>query len=236
MRTLFITLLLFAFTGITYAQMNMGQVAAYIKNHQGRINTLETEMTAAELSVTSLTDGSTDIVLTTTSPTIWNLAGPVSVVITGTDVACDDGDRHITEIMVSYTTTATGIFYLVGSVGGTDSVVCELFDATGTLVTGGTTAASATAAGDIVGTAAEFQMIPFTGGPILLSPGRYFVSAQFDGTTAKYRAPLVPGVPYTAITTTGVAWTPASVDTLNAAGAGGGAGYTNSEGIYGGIY
>ena len=139
-----------------------------------------------------------------------------------------DGDRHFTEIMVPYTTTATGIFYLIGSVGGTDSVVVELFDVNGDLVTGATSVASATAAGDIVGTSATFQAIPFTDGPITVTPGLYYVSAQFDGTTAKYRAPLTTGVPYGAATESGTAWTPASITPDST--------WTVSEGIIGGIY
>ena len=160
--------------------------------------------------------------ITNISRTIWNLAGATHVLTVGTDVACDDGDRHFTEIYVPYTTSATGIFYLIGSVGGTDSVIVELFDIDGDLVTG---AYSDTT---IVGTAATFQQVPFISGAVTLNPGRYYMSAQFDGTTAKYRAPLTTGVPYGAASATGAfavykALVPDST-------------WTISEGIIGGIY
>jgi len=140
----------------------------------------------------------------------------------GTDVACDDGDRHYTEIYVPYTTVATGIFYLIGSVGGTDSVIVELFDIDGDLVQ-----AKAISDTTIVGTAATFQQVPFLN-RVTLNPGRYYMSAQFDGTTAKYRAPLTTGVPYGAATETGTFSTEASIVPDST--------WTISEGIIGGIY
>lgn len=168
------------------------------------------------------------IILPSVSATIWNLAGATQSLTVGTDVAADDGDRHFTEIMIPYTVRLTGIFYLIGSVGGTDSVVVELFDVDGDLVPGATSVASATASGDIVGTGDTFQAIPFTGGTIVVNAGRYYVSAQFDGTTAKYRAPLTTGVPYRAGTEAGTAWTAASITPITT--------WTVSEGIIGGVY
>ena len=156
------------------------------------------------------------------SRTIWNKAGAVHSLTVGTDVACDDGDRHYTEIYVPYTTVATGIFYLIGSVGGTDSVIVELFDIDGDLVQ-----AKAISDTTIVGTAATFQQVPFLN-RVTLNPGRYYMSAQFDGTTAKYRAPLIPGSTYGAATEAGTFSTKASIVPDST--------WTVSEGIIGGIY
>lgn len=162
------------------------------------------------------------------SRTIWNKAGAVHSLTTGTDVAADDGSRHFTEIYIPYTTTVTGIFYLVGSVGGTDSVVAELFDINGDLVQKASSLAGLVEAGHIVGTAVEFQQVDFEDGPIIVSPGLYYTSVQFNGTTAKYRAPLTTGVPYGADIQSGTKWVPASIVPDST--------WTVDEGIYGGVY
>lgn len=159
--------------------------------------------------------------VTSISRTIWNKAGAVHSLTTGTDVTMDDGDRHFTEIYIPYTTTVTGIFYLVGSSGGSDSVIVELFDIDGDRVSG---AFSDTT---IVGTAVEFQKVPFLA-PITVNPGLYYVSAQFDGTTDEYRSPLTTGVPYGADTQAGTFAVKAPIVPDST--------WTVSEGIYGGIY
>lgn len=155
-------------------------------------------------------------------------AGQPPLVVVGSDQACDDGDRHFTEINVPYVDTVTGIWYLVGSVGGTDSVTLELFDSAGDLVPGGSTAASTVKEGAIVGTAAQIQSDAFTGGPIVLQPGRYFISAQFSGTTAKFRSPTVPGAKFICDEDTGTAHTPASITP--------GTAFVADKGIFGGLY
>lgn len=166
----------------------------------------------------------------TTLPTVINSeAGfPISVTAPGSDQACDDGDRHFTEINIPYRMSVTGIWYLVGSVGGTDSVDLELFTSAGVLVTGGSTAESSVKFGAIVGTAATIQSDAFTGGAITVEPGRYFISAQFSGTTAKFRSPAVTGSKFITDEDTGTQHTPASITP--------GTAFVKDKGIIGGIY
>ena len=181
---------------------------------------------------TSVFTGTLDIdaglAYVTQSLVVYAVGGPPQGGTDGASITADDGDRHISQIFVPYTTSVTGIFYLVGATGGTDSVVCELFTSAGVLVTGATTAASATASGDIVGAAAEIHNVPFTGGAVSIDPGVYYISVQFDGTTATYAAYEVPGSKFVALTEGGTAWTPASITP--------GTAYVDSEGPIGGIY
>jgi len=153
-------------------------------------------------------------------------AGQPPLVVVGSDQACDDGDRHFTEINVSYVDTVTGIWYLVGSVGGTDSVTLELFSNAGVLLA--STAETSVKEGAIVGTAAQIQSDAFTGGPVVLQPGRYFISAQFSGTTAKFRSPTVPGALFICDEDAGTAHTPASITP--------GTAFVADKGIFGGLY
>lgn len=105
--------------------------------------------------------------------------------------------------------TITGIQLLVGSVGGTDSWIVELHDATGALV-----ATSATA-GTTAGTAATWQQIPFTS-TVALVPGLYYVAVQSNGTTAhpavyNFPAPVAATALLTTGSATGVFGTGASI-------------------------
>lgn len=161
--------------------------------------------------------------------TIWSLAGAAQLAVTGSDQACDDGAIHFTEIFVPYTMSATGIFYLVGSVGGTDSVMGSLFNSSGTLVSGAVCGNLTTkAAGAIVGSATEFQKLAFTGGAVTLTPGRYFIAVQFNGTTAKFRSPTIPGAPFICDEDSGTKWVQASITP--------GTAFVADKGIIGGIY
>ncbi len=163
------------------------------------------------------------------SSVVYALGGAPGIATDGTDVACDDGDRHISQIMIPNRMTITGIFYMVGSVGGTDSVIVNLFDSGGNLVTGGTSITSAADAEVLVSTTAIFQKVPFEDGTITIDPGVYYISAQFDGTTAKYRAYVVAGSPFVALTLAGTFGT--AVLTITP-----GTSFTASEGIIGGVY
>jgi hypothetical protein len=172
-------------------------------------------------------EGLVTITLPATLPTcIVSEAGQPQIVAVGSDQACDDGDRHFTEINVTNVDTVTGIWYFVGSVGGTDSVTLELFTSAGVLLA--STAASTVKYGAIVGTAAQIQSDAFTGGTVILQPGRYFISAQFSGTTAKFRSPTVPGAKFICDEDTGTAHTPASITP--------GTAFVADKGIFGGLY
>ena len=196
--------------------------------HQGNATVSGTMDVTGVTTTTGALDVNGGVLFPTHLLAIYTAGGAPQAVTDGSSQAADDGDRHFSQIYVPYTATVTGIFYLVGATGGTDSVVCELFDASGDLVPGATTVASATASGDIVGTAAEIQNIAFTDGAITIAPGVYYVSVQFDGTTATYAAYEVAGSMFVADEDDGTAWTPASITP--------GTAYVDAKGPIGGIY
>jgi hypothetical protein len=93
--------------------------------------------------------------LTTGKP--WNIHTWQPIAATsGTDTACTNGTGYVGSILIPAACTITGIGYLVGSVGGTNSVVVSLHDSAGTLL------ANSAAAGTLVGTAAQVQQVAFT--------------------------------------------------------------------------
>jgi len=185
------------------------------------------DQTSKTGTITGLT---TDLTISgVTGPSaIYSLGGNTNLAVQGSDQACDDGDRHFTEIYIPYTMEITGIFYLVGSVGGTDSVNLELFDSDGTLVAGAQTNETTVKCGAIVGTAAQWQKDAFTGGAVTVTPGRYFISAQFTGTTAKFRSPTVPTGVGIIDEDTGTVHTDASITP--------GTAFVADKGIIGGVY
>lgn len=134
------------------------------------------------------------------STVFWAKGGAPLAVATGTDVACSAGDRYWTEIEIPHNATITGLTYLVGSVGGTDSVMVHLYNSAGTQVA--TSKKAGATHGDIVGTAAELQSVAFTA-PYAAVAGKYFAAVQFNGTTAKFRAYLMPGSKFVANTAAG---------------------------------
>jgi hypothetical protein len=81
----------------------------------------------------------------------------------------------------------TGIEVFVGTTGGTDLWIVELHDSTGKLV------ANSALAGTTAGTANTWQQIPFVT-PYLAAPGQYFMTLIMNGTTAKFRAYISPGL------------------------------------------
>lgn len=101
---------------------------------------------------------------------------------TGTDTAATSGTVYYGGIWVPGNIFASGIQYLIGSVGGTDKVIVSLHDAGGTLL------ANSATAGVTVGTAANSQQVPFTA-PVQLPGGSLvLVGLTFNGTTAKFRS------------------------------------------------
>ena len=155
---------------------------------------------AGTLGVTGVTTATGGVALATASTHIWTAGGSVTAVTGGADIACSDGDRYWTEIMIPYNVTLTGASYLVGSVGGTDSVVMQLFNSAGVEVaTSKTTGATH---GAIVGTTAEFQNCDFTT-PYAAVAGVYYVGVQFNGTTAKFRAYTIPASKFVAASASG---------------------------------
>jgi len=136
----------------------------------------------------------------TGSTVFWAKGGTPVAVATGTDTAPSTGARYWVEVELPHNATLTGLSYLVGSVGGTDSVMVNLFNSTGTLVA--TSKKTGAAHGNIVGTAAEIQSVPFTTTYAAVA-GKYLASVQFNGTTARFRTYLVPGSKYVASTAAG---------------------------------
>jgi hypothetical protein len=134
------------------------------------------------------------------STVFWAKGGTPTAVATGTDSPATAGDRYWSEIELPHNATLTGLSYLVGSVGGTDSVQVNLFNSSGTLVA--TSKKTGAAHGDIVGTAAELQSVAFTTTYAAVA-GKYFASVQFNGTTAKFRTYLIPGSKFIAGTAAG---------------------------------
>jgi hypothetical protein len=136
----------------------------------------------------------------TGSTVFWAKGGAPMAVADGTDVAATNGARWWTEIEIPHNATITGLSYLVGSVGGTDSVMVNLFNSAGSLVA--TSKKAGAAHGDLVATAAEIQSVAFAT-PYAAVAGKYFASVQFNGTTAKFRAYLIPGSKFVANTAAG---------------------------------
>lgn len=100
----------------------------------------------------------------------------------GTDTACTNGTAYVHSIFVPHTFTATGVRYLIGSVGGTDKVITSLWNADGELI------ANSATAGTTVGTAANEQAVAFTAPVVIPGAFRYFIGVTFNGTTAKFRS------------------------------------------------
>lgn len=115
--------------------------------------------------------------------TIFSDGGPPATATSGTDTAFADGTLFLTSVFVPANFTATGAGFLVGSVGGTDKVIVNVWTSAGVHVIGSTVAASGTTAG----TAAQNQEINFTAATSLVGPARYFIGVSANGLTAKLR-------------------------------------------------
>lgn len=113
-------------------------------------------------------------------------AGQPILATAGTDSACTNGTVYLVELFNLVARRITGVYYQIGSVGGTDKVIGSLYDSAGTLL------ASTAVAGTTVGTAANIQSVAFDSA-IALPAGRFFVGLTFNGTTAKFRTFPVPG-------------------------------------------
>ena len=143
----------------------------------------------------------TGISFPTLGTVIWSPAGAIQSDSVGTNTTPVQGSRYWTEITIPYNATITGISYLVGSVGGTDSLYAELYNSVGTLVKTSTKA--------IVGTAQQIQSCAF-GTTYAAVAGKYYVALQFNGTTARFMTHSVTGSKFvtgSAVGTFGVAAT-----------------------------
>jgi hypothetical protein len=135
-----------------------------------------------------------------------HLAAVVQMLSNNLSATAVSGTRYIVDTTLGFDQQITGIQFLVGAVGGTDSAVVELHDAAGNLV------ATSNTAGVVVGAAGSWQRLPFTA-PYNAKAGRYFISLQLNGTTARfaqYNAPSTPLLTTSIAGTfgTGAAFTP----------------------------
>lgn len=113
----------------------------------------------------------------------------------GTDTTPVNGTRYSCSIFIPHSLTLTGIAYLIGTVGGTDKVIAELKNAAGVNL------ATSALAGATVGTLATFQQVAFTATYSVLGPAWYFLTLQFNGTTARFRTiPANLGISQVALT------------------------------------
>lgn len=162
---------------------------------------------SGSLTITGATTLSGGLNLPSEPSIFWAAGGSTVLATSGTDVACANGTRFWVELNIPYNCTITGLAYLVGSVGGTDSVVVQLCNSSGVQVA---TSRVVGGAATLVGTAAQFQSVAFTS-PYTAVSGRYFAVVQFNGTTAKFRAYPIPGSKFIANTAAGTWGTKADI-------------------------
>lgn len=98
----------------------------------------------------------------------------------GTNTTLVAGTLYRSEIQVPHLATWTGIGALNGATVGTDNGLVALYDTNGVLV------ANSAVAGALVAGANAFQNRAFLA-PVTLTPGRYFIAYQSNGTTATLR-------------------------------------------------
>ena len=163
---------------------------------------------AGALGVTGVTTLTGGVVYPTATAFIWSVGGAVALATSGTDQAPTSGPRQWVQVNIPYNVTLTGIGYLIGSVGGTDSVVVELYNSAGTNVA--RSIASDTEAADLVGTTANFQNVNFSSTYAAVA-GIYYISLQLNGTTARLRTYPIPGSNFVANTAAGTFKTGAAI-------------------------
>lgn len=117
----------------------------------------------------------------------------INFITNNVDRATVNGSRYYRQWKIDYAISLTGIAFLVGSVGGTDSIIVELHDSAGNIV------GNSNLAGVTLGTANTWQEIPFvssgsTAAPLAVAAGTYYIAIQSNGTTGKLRAYQSPGL------------------------------------------
>jgi hypothetical protein len=101
----------------------------------------------------------------------------------GTDTTPASGTQFVTSVFLPANFTATGIGYLIGTVGGTDKVYAVLYDSTGAVVAN----SALTDGGATVGTAANAQELAFTSTVSIKGPALYYIGISMNGDTARLR-------------------------------------------------
>ena len=170
--------------------------------------TLAATTVSTTLGVTGVTTATGGIAYATNAPFNWSAGGGVVSVTAGNDATPTDGPRMWVEIFIPRNVTLTGIGYLVGSVGGTDSVVVALYNSAGTVVA--RSIATDTEAADLVATTAEFQKVAFSS-TYNAVVGTHYISVQLSGGTARVRTFTIPNSGFVANTAAGTFKTGASI-------------------------
>ena len=98
----------------------------------------------------------------------------------GTNTTMVAGTLYRSEIQVPFLATWTGIGILNGTTAGTDNGLVALYDSNGVLIT------NSAVAGALSAGANAFQNRAFLN-TVTLTPGRYFIAYQQNGTTATIR-------------------------------------------------
>ena len=169
--------------------------------------TLAATTISTTLGVTGVATLTGGVTFATMSTVIWSKGGAVALATAGTNQAITSGPRQWVEVQIPYNVTLTGIGYLVGT-GATDSVVVEFFNSAGTVVA--RSIATDTEIADLVATTAEFQKVDFSSTYAAVA-GTYFISVQFNGTTATVRTFPIPNSGFVANTAAGTFKTGASI-------------------------
>jgi len=170
--------------------------------------TLAATTISTTLGVTGVSTLTGGVAYATNAPFNWSAGGAVALATAGTNSTPTDGPRMWVEIFIPSNVTLTGIGYLVGTVGGTDSVVVELFDSAGAVVA--RSIATDTEAADLVATLAEFQKVNFSS-TVNVTAGTHYISVQFNGGTARVRTFGIPNSGFVANTAAGTFKTAASI-------------------------
>ena len=195
-------------TGATLTLVSDGTDWYELSRAGGNIAITGAAVLSSTLGVTGAITATGGIAFPTNSTFIWCQGGSVALATAGTDQAPTNGPRQWVQIQIPYNVTLTGIGYLVGSVGGTDSVVVELYNSAGAVVA--RSIATDANIADIVGTAANFNNIDFSSTYAAVA-GTYYISVQMNGTTARLRTYPIPGSKFIAATAAGTFKTGASI-------------------------
>lgn len=109
---------------------------------------------------------------------------------TGADTTPTAGTVYLGSIFVPHRRAFVGVGYLIGSVGGTDTVDVILYDSLGKKIATSNLGSPAT-----VGTTATFQEVAFATPalPILDGPGTYYVGIAVSGNTCRLRLSVAAG-------------------------------------------
>lgn len=98
----------------------------------------------------------------------------------GTSAVHVAGSWYRSEIQVPHLAQWTGFQVLNGATAATDNLIAALWDSAGNLIT------NSAVAGILATGANAFQQLPFVNA-VLLTPGRYFIGIQANGTTTTTR-------------------------------------------------